>query len=250
MLYKAKQGRVLNFEKNSPMKVVITGASQGLGKCMAEHFAADGHDLILCSRNMDKLQSWQAKLMEQYGVQITSFNVDLSMEAEVKRFAELVLQATAHVDILINNAGTYEPGSTYNEPEGQLEKVMDLNLFSAYHLTRALLPGMMRRKEGHIFNMCSIAALKAYDNGGSYSISKWALTGFTKNLREEMKPHNIKVSMIHPGATYTPSWEMSGIEPTRFMKPEDVAQMVLASCKLSAQACVEEIIMRPQLGDI
>jgi short-subunit dehydrogenase len=90
------------------MKVVITGASQGLGKCMAEHFAADGHDLILCSRNMDKLQSWQTKLMEQHGIQITSFNVDLSKEAEVKRFAELVLQATAHVDILINNAGINE----------------------------------------------------------------------------------------------------------------------------------------------
>jgi short-subunit dehydrogenase len=127
---------------------------------------------------------------------------------------------------------------------------MDLNLFSAYHLTRALLPGMIERKKGHIFNMCSIAALKANDNGGSYSISKWALTGYTKNLREEMKPHNIKVSMIHPGATYTPSWEQSGLPPTRFMKPEDVAQMVITSCKLSDQACVEEIIMRPQLGDI
>jgi NADP-dependent 3-hydroxy acid dehydrogenase YdfG len=127
---------------------------------------------------------------------------------------------------------------------------MDLNLYAAYHLTRALLPKMIERKQGHIFNMCSIAALKAYDNGGAYSISKWALAGFTKNLREEMKPYNIKVSMIHPGATYTPSWEQSGITPTRFMKPDDVAKMVLASCKLSAQACVEEITIRPQLGDI
>jgi short-subunit dehydrogenase len=199
---------------------------------------------------MDKLQAWQSKLMVEHNVQITSFNFDLSIEAEVKKFAKQVLAATNHIDILINNAGTYEPGSTYNEPEGQLAKVMDLNLFSAYHLTRALLPGMMERKKGHIFNMCSIAALKAYDNGGAYSISKWALTGYTKNLREEMKPHNIKVSMIHPGATYTPSWEQSGLPPTRFMKPEDVAQIVLTSCKLSDQACVEEIIMRPQLGDI
>ena len=232
------------------MKVVITGASQGLGKCMAEHFAKDGHDLFLCSRNMDKLQAWQAKLMADHKVQITSFNFDLSIEEEVKKFAAQVLAATDHIDILINNAGTYEPGSTYNEPEGQLAKVMDLNLFSAYHLTRALLPGMIARKKGHIFNMCSIAALKAYDNGGAYSISKWALTGYTKNLREEMKPYNIKVSMIHPGATYTPSWEQSGLPPSRFMKPEDVAQMVLTSCKLSDLACVVEIIMRPQLGDI
>ena len=232
------------------MKVVITGASQGLGKCMAEHFAKDGHDLFLCSRNMDKLQAWQSKLMSDYGVQITSFNVDLSIEEEVKKFAAQILAATDHIDILINNAGSYEPGSTYNEPEGQLTRAINIHLFAAYHLTRALIPGMIKRKKGHIFNMCSIAALKAYDNGGAYSISKWALTGYTKNLREEMKPYNIKVSMIHPGATYTPSWEQSGIEETRFMKPEDVAQMVLTSCKLSDQACVEEIIMRPQLGDI
>ncbi|MEY3376785.1 MAG: hypothetical protein RL463_1095, partial [Bacteroidota bacterium] len=86
------------------MKVVITGASQGLGKCMAEHFAKDGHDLFLCSRNMDKLQAWQAKLMADYNVQITSFNFDLSIEAEVKKFAEQVLAATEEIDILINNA--------------------------------------------------------------------------------------------------------------------------------------------------
>jgi short-subunit dehydrogenase len=199
---------------------------------------------------MDKLQAWQSKLMSDYGVQITSFNVDLSIEEEVKKFAAQILAATDHIDILINNAGSYEPGSTYNEPEGQLTRAINIHLFAAYHLTRALIPGMIKRKKGHIFNMCSIAALKAYDNGGAYSISKWALTGYTKNLREEMKPYNIKVSMIHPGATYTPSWEQSGIEETRFMKPEDVAQMVLTSCKLSDQACVEEIIMRPQLGDI
>ena len=232
------------------MKVVITGASQGLGKCMAEHFAKDGHDLFLCSRNMDKLQSWQSKLMSDFGVQVTSFNFDLSIEEEVKKFAEQILAATDYVDILINNAGSYEAGSTYNEPEGQLTRAINIHLFAAYHLTRALLPSMIKRKQGHIFNMCSIAALKAYDNGGAYSISKWALTGYTKNLREEMKPYNIKVSMIHPGATYTPSWEQSGIEPKRFMQPNDVAQMVLTSCKLSDQACVEEIIMRPQLGDI
>jgi short-subunit dehydrogenase len=153
-------------------------------------------------------------------------------------------------DVLVNNAGIFEPGKLLDQAEGVMEGQLAVNLYSAYHLTRVIAPSMVKRGQGHIFNMCSIAALKAYDNGGSYSISKWALTGFTKNLREEMKPHNIKVSMIHPGATYTPSWEMSGIEPTRFMKPEDVAQMVLASCKLSAQACVEEIIMRPQLGDI
>jgi short-subunit dehydrogenase len=125
-----------------------------------------------------------------------------------------------------------------------------VNLYSAYHLTRVLLSGMMARKEGHIFNLCSIASLKAYPNGGSYSISKFALAGFSKNLREELKPHGIKVTAVYPGAAYTDSWAGSGIDPVRIMEAGDIAEMVYAASRLSAQAAVEEIVLRPQLGDL
>ncbi len=78
---------------------------------------------------------------------------------------------------------------------------------------------MKKNNSGHIFNMCSIASLRAYPNGGSYSISKYALLGFSENLREELKPYSIKVTAICPGATYTPSWEGSdGVEPARIME--------------------------------
>jgi NADP-dependent 3-hydroxy acid dehydrogenase YdfG len=109
---------------------------------------------------------------------------------------------------------------------------------------------MMEAKRGHIFNMCSVASIKAYTNGGAYSISKFALLGFSKNLREEMKPYNIKVTSIIPGAAYTESWASSGIEEKRFMQAKDIAEMVYAASQLSPQACVEEILLRPQLGDI
>jgi short-subunit dehydrogenase len=108
----------------------------------------------------------------------------------------------------------------------------------------------MQRKAGHIFNICSIAALQAYKNGGAYSISKFAMLGFSKNLREEMKPHNIKVTAIMPGATYTDSWEGSGISAQRIMEAADIAELVYNASRLSPQACVEEIIVRPQLGDL
>jgi short-subunit dehydrogenase len=153
-------------------------------------------------------------------------------------------------DVLINSAGQFIPGSVYNEPEGALEKTIEINLYSAYHLTRLLLPKMMEAKRGHIFNICSIASIKAYHNGGAYSISKFALLGFGKNLREEMKPHNIKVTSVIPGAAYTDSWSSSGIDSKRMMEADDVAKMVYAASQLSPQACVEEIIMRPQLGDL
>ena len=102
----------------------------------------------------------------------------------------------------------------------------------------------------HIFNICSIASLQAYANGGSYSISKYALLGFSKNLREELKPHQIKVTAVLPGAAYTDSWIGSGVDEKRIMEANDVATMVYAAAQLSPQACVEEILLRPQLGDL
>ena len=140
-------------------------------------------------------------------------------------------------------------GNVHDEPEGNLEKMIELNLYSAYYMTRHLLPVMMEKKSGHIFNICSIAALKAYKGGGSYSISKFALEGFSKNLRDEMKPFGIKVTSVHPGATFTRSWE-GFVEPERIMEAKDVADMIYAAASLSATACVEDIILRPQLGDL
>jgi short-subunit dehydrogenase len=232
------------------MNVVITGASKGIGKAIAEQFARTGADLFLCSRHMDKTLHWQQDLMEQYNTSIMSHNADLGVEEEVKNFGKKVLEAFNKVDILINNAGVFEPGTVLQEPEGQLEKMLNVNLYSAYHLTRILAPGMIYHKSGHIFNICSVAALQAYPNGGSYSISKWALLGFSRNLREEMKPHGIKVTAVHPGATLTGSWEGFEIDPSRIMEADDIAAMVVAAANLSPQACVEEILMRPQLGDL
>lgn len=232
------------------MNVVVTGASRGIGRSIAEHFAAEGANLFLCSRNMDATAKWQQELMGKFNINITSFNVDLGKASEAKQFGEQLLKATNQIDILVNNTGIYEPGSIYNEKEGQLEHMLNVNLMSAYHLTRSLVPAMIKQGSGHIFNICSIAAIKAYPNGGSYSISKWALAGFSSNLREEMKAFNIKVTTVHPGAVYSSSWEGSGIDPKRIMEVEDVSKMIVAASKLSAQACVEEILLRPQLGDV
>ena len=232
------------------MNVVITGASRGIGKTIAEHFAQKGANLFLCSRNMEKTMAWQQSLMKQYQISISSFNADLSNLEEAKSFASHVLHATSQIDILINNTGIYEPGATYSEPEGQLEKMLKVNLLSAYHLTRALIGPMIERKAGHVFNICSIASLKAYPNGGSYSISKWALDGFSKNLREEMKAFNIKVTTVYPGATLTSSWDGMDIDPQRILETDDIAKMIIAASDLSPQACVEDIVIRPQLGDL
>ena len=178
------------------------------------------------------------------------FSTDLSNKISVQEFGQWVLQQAPQVDILVNNAGQFIPGSIYNEEDGLLEKMIAINLYAAYHLTRVLLPAMMERKQGHIFNICSIAALKAYDNGGSYSISKFALMGFSKNLREELKPYNIKVTAVYPGAVYTSSWYGSGVAESRIMEADDIANVIFSGSKLSPQACIEDIVIRPLLGDL
>lgn len=232
------------------MNVIITGASKGIGKAVAEIFAANGHNLFLCARGEVGLYKTMEELVTKYpAVSIKAKPADLTVKEQVIDFADWCL-SQAIPDVVVNNAGLFEPGSVHNEPEGVLESQLAVNLFSAYHFTRQLLPSMMERKSGHIFNMCSIASLNAYANGGAYSISKFALYGFSKNLREEMKPHGIKVTHVIPGAVLSDSWGNYDNSAKRIMEAEDVAKMIYAASQLSVQACVEEIVLRPQLGDL
>ncbi len=231
------------------MNIVITGGSKGIGKAIAAKFAAEGYSVFICSRNEDSLSKAAASIDTKNG-EVRFFAADLSTREGVAAFSRWLSQAGIHADILVNNAGDFVPGSVHNEPDGALEKMINVNLYSAYHLTRALLPEMMKRKSGHIINMCSIASLNAYENGGAYSISKFALMGFSKNLREEMIPHNIKVTAIYPGAVYTDSWKDSGVSESRIMQVADVADTVYQLANLSPQACVEEVVLRPLAGDL
>jgi short-subunit dehydrogenase len=234
------------------MNVIITGASKGLGKAFAEQFAAANNTLLLCARDEEALQATATVIQQQFPNAIIHTKVvDMSKKNEVLSFAQWCL-GFGIPSIIINNAGQFLPGSVHNEAEGILEQMIETNLYSAYHLTRALLPAMLQSQQSgmHVFNICSIASLKAYENGGSYSISKFALLGFSKNLREELKTKNIKVTAVMPGAAYTNSWAGSGVDAKRIMEADDVAKMVYAASLLSPQACVEDIVLRPQLGDL
>ncbi|HEX2684687.1 MAG TPA: SDR family oxidoreductase [Ferruginibacter sp.] len=235
------------------MNIVITGASKGLGRAIAEAFAQDGqnHHLYICARHESELVKAAMDLEMRFpGVHVHTRVCDVADKNELTAFANWVIAHAGQVDILVNNAGIYLPGNAAGEDDGMLEQLMQVNTYSAYHLTRLILPGMIKVKSGHIFNICSIASLHAYPNGGAYSISKFAMYGFSKNLREEMKPHSIKVTHVLPGAAMSDSWSGSNIDPQRIMEAADIGKMVYAAAQLSPQACVEEIILRPQLGDL
>src|SRR5215203_1097073 len=233
------------------MNAVITGASRGMGKSVAEIFALHGYNLFLCSKSEKNLLETVDELKSNYpNITIDAKAFDLGKKQAALLFGEWVANNAETIDVLVNNAGTFIPGNISNEPDGALEEMLEINLYSAYYTTRALLPKMIAEKNGHIFTMCSIASLAAYPNGGAYSVSKYALLGFTKNLRRELMPYNIKVTAIIPGAVYTDSWKGSGVAESRIMEAEDIAMMIYTTSRLSPQATVEEIVIRPQLGDL
>ena len=232
------------------MNIVITGASKGIGKAIAGKFAQQGNTLLLCARNRETLEQAATEIKSTYPLSVVEvMPADLSKKEETNSFADWCL-SFGTPDILVNNTGSFTPGTILNEPEGALENMINTNLYSAYYLTKKLAPAMVQAGRGHIFNICSVASLQAYENGGSYSISKYAMNGFSQNLRHELKAHGIKVTAVFPGAVLTDSWGNFDNSGNRIMEAYDVAEMILAATKLSPQAVTEEIVMRPQLGDL
>lgn len=231
--------------------IVVTGGSLGIGRAIIEKFVDAGFDAVTCARNVDDLKALARACTQRNPEATVHFHqTDMSVKGEVQAFAKRVTDLGRAVDVLVNNAGYFVPGDISTEPDGNLESMIHANLYSAYHMTRGLVSEMVNRRSGHIFNMCSIASFQAYENGGSYAISKFALLGFSKCLREELKQAGIRVTAVMPGATRTRSWAASGLPEERFMRPGDVADAVFGAWSLSPQSVVEEIIIRPQEGDI
>lgn len=240
------------------MNIIITGATKGIGLAIAHKFASEGFNIAVNSRNGDDLKNMKKEFAEKYPeVEVLTKKTDMSKKSQVLSFAKFVLSKWKTIDILVNNAGVFLPGEIHKEEDGTLESQINTNLYSAYHMTRALLPTMLKRRiskksksKGHIFNMCSIASQIAYPNGGSYSISKFALLGFSKVLREEMKDKGIRVTSILPGATWSNSWKGVDLPESRLMHANDIAIAVWGAWQMSDAAVLEELVVRPQLGDL
>lgn len=231
--------------------LVISGGTKGIGLAVIKRFATAGFDILTCSRSAERLAVLKKNTEEEFpGAKVRVKKADLSDKKDTEDFISFVKSFNRPPDVLINNAGLFFPGKVIDEPDGNLEKLMQLNMFSAYHITRGLIQDMMARESGHVFNICSTASITAYSNGGAYSISKFALYGMTKVLREEMKKYNIRVTAVLPGATFTDSWAGTDLPPERFMKPEDVAETIFNAWSLSTGSVVEDLVIRPQLGDI
>ena len=231
--------------------VLISGASQGIGAVLAKTFAQEiqGVRLALVARNVAGLRR-VAQACAKAGATAAAFGCDVSNEASVSLMAAAVTQRLGAVDVLINNAGAFTMAPFAETTVGEFDRMIAVNLRSAFLVTQAFLPAMLKAKRGDIFFMSSIAGLGAYPHATAYCAAKFGVTGLAQVLRAETKDRGIRVCCVHPGATWSPSWAKSGVKPTRIMPAEDVARAILDVHRLGRRTVVEEIVLRPQLGDV
>ena len=254
--------------------VVITGASQGIGRAVAQAYAAastpeasgvgGGMRLALLARSQDNLEA-TAEACRGAGATAEAFACDVTDGAAVERAARAVLDRFGAPDVLINNAGAFVPGAFLETTPEAFRAQLEVNLTSAFLVTRAFLPAMLARGEsgntapeasgaprhaGDVVFMASVASVRGYPGGAAYGAAKHGLLGLARTLREETKSRGLRVVAVLPGATRTPSWDGVDVPPHRLMPPQAIAQAVVGATSLPPSAVVEEILIRPQQGDL
>ncbi len=236
---------------NSSPVVLVTGASQGIGAAIAKAFAKEvpGVRLALVARNAKNLATI-ARACAKLTARVEVFSCDVADEMAVAAMAKAVTKRFGAVDVLINNAGAFTTANFVETKVADFDRMVAVNLRSAFLVTRALLPAMLQRRRGDIFFMSSIAGLGAYPNAAGYCAAKFGVTGLAKVLRAETKGTGVRVCCVHPGATWSPSWSGSGVKPERIMPAEDVARAFLDVYRLGRRTVVEEIVLRPERGDV
>lgn len=226
------------------MNAVITGATKGIGKAIAIKLAENGYNLAVCSRNETELQVF-AEELKYTGVSILTYAADCSIKEEVYGFCKAVHEQFAEINVLVNNAGIFLPGSALDEADDCFEKQLNLNLLAPYYLSKYFGKIMREQRSGHIFNICSVASKEIVPNAGSYSVTKSALLSLNDVWRGELSEYHVKVTAILPGSTLTASWEGTEIPAERFVQPEDIAQAIYTVLSLSSGVNVDEITLKP-----
>jgi short-subunit dehydrogenase len=237
--------------RRSSSIVLITGASQGIGSAIAEQFAAARvGPLVLVARNVDNLREVAIRCKKLGAPRVEAFECDCSNAASVEEMASAVLRRFKRVDVLINNAGRFKAAPFVDTSIADFDNIIEANLRSVFLVSKAFVPGMIERGGGDIYNMGSVASFKGLPNASSYCAAKFGVLGLTRVMREELKTAGIRVSCVMPGATFSPSWDGSGVPKARMMPAEDVAKAFLDIYRMGRNTVVEEIVLRPQLGDL
>jgi 3-oxoacyl-[acyl-carrier protein] reductase len=223
---------------------LVTGASRGIGLAIAKSLAAMGARLGLCARDPGRLRAAAAEL-ERRGAAVLGVPADLSRTAAIAPLVEKIERSLGPIEILVNNAGIGVFASIQDAAEADWDAVLDTNLKSVFLLSRAVAPGMVSRKTGHIINIASLAGKNAFAGGGIYCASKWGLLGLTECMAEDLRPFGVRVSAICPGSVATDFSPHSTKDPKKMLQPEDVAHAVSLILTQAPQSFISEVLLRP-----
>jgi short-subunit dehydrogenase len=230
---------------------IITAATKGIGRAVAIAFAKQGINLSICSRNEQELSEFKRELQDINPlINVVTMVTDCSVHEELKNFAVFTEKILGFVDIIVNNVGMYKHVSILEDSEDSFQKQVDTNLMPAYELYRFFGKSMVSVGKGHIFNICSVAAINPIAEAGMYSVTKYALLGLNKVMRLEMQGHGVKVTAIIPGSTLTDSWRDVVVDKAKMVLPEDVASAIVNILNMSAGANVDELIIKPAAGQL
>lgn len=229
---------------------LVTGAGRGLGRSLAEAFAAAGAAVVLAGRNEAPLAGLCGALALA-GRRALGVPCDVRDAAQVRNLVESAVRTYGGLDILVNNAGTFQLAAIAETEEAMWDTILDTNLKGAYLVTRAALPHLVARR-GQVVNMISMAGRHAYRQNGAYCASKWGLLGFTNVLREELRGAGVRVTAVLPGATDTPIWDRvpGDWDRTRMLRPETIAGCVVEACCMPPEASVDELVLAPAAGKL
>jgi short-subunit dehydrogenase len=234
-------------------RALITGASSGIGKATALAFAKVGIDVALVSRSQDKLEAI-ATAAKEAGVQAKAYVLDLAKVDQVEAGIRAIAADFAPIDILVNNAGMGYTNPLSETPLSDWQRVIDLNLTSAFQCILGILPAMRQQQRGIIINVASIAGQQPFPTWGAYNVSKAGLIALSKTLAQEERSHGIRVVTICPGAVNTSLWDTDTVQVdlnrSAMLTPEIVAQSILHTVMLPEQAVIESVTLMPNAGTL
>ena len=224
---------------------VVTGAGRGIGAAIARKLAQLGATTVLCGRTQSALDA-TAQAIANAGGKTEVIPCDVTVLHQLEYAAARVDSTWGRLDILVNNAGV----GAFTQPlhkfaPEEWERILNTNLRGVYFAIRAFVPLMIRARSGHVINISSLAGKNALPNGAAYAASKWGLNGLTYSVAEELRPHNIRASVVCPGSTETELSPHAGKDPAKMLQPDDVAHAVAMLVTQAPQSFVSEILLRP-----
>lgn len=236
---------------------VVTGGSSGIGLALAEGLARQRAKVWLVARRTEMLAAAREEIISSCGCDsgnVRTYSADISDPEQVRDCIARIEEQTGRVDYLFNIAGYVQPGYVQELEIAQFQQMMAVNYFGTVYMTKAVLPGMIQRRSGHIVNVASLGAVVAYIGYSAYAPSKFAVRGFSDALRTEMKVHNVRVSIVFPGDTDTPQlvYEnqhkphetkyIAGVG--RIYSPQEVAEGILSGVRRGRYVIVPGTRMR------